>query len=64
MKLNEILKQMPYPIPKNAQMLQEVEKFACATSLDLNMGYYTIKLDSDAQKLCTILLLLLVIINT
>jgi hypothetical protein len=34
--------------------LQELEKFAYATSLDLNMGYYTIKLDSDAQKLCTI----------
>jgi hypothetical protein len=32
-------------------MLQELEKFAYATSLDLNMGYYTIKLDYDAQKL-------------
>jgi hypothetical protein len=49
-----MLKRMPYPIPKIAQMLQELEKFAYATSLDLNMGYYTIKLDSDAQKLCTI----------
>jgi hypothetical protein len=54
-KLNEMLKRMPYLIPKNAQMLQELEKFAYATSLDLNMGYYTIKLDSDAHKLCTIL---------
>jgi hypothetical protein len=45
---------MPYPIPKIAHMLQELEKFAYATYLDLNMGYYTIKLDSDAQKLCTI----------
>jgi hypothetical protein len=35
-------------------MLQELEKFYYATSLDLNMGYYTIKLDPDAQKLCTI----------
>jgi hypothetical protein len=35
-------------------MLQELEKFSFATSLDLYMGYYTIKLDSDAQKLCTI----------
>jgi hypothetical protein len=34
--------------------LQELEEFAYATSLDLNMVYYTIKLDSDAQKLCTI----------
>jgi hypothetical protein len=44
---------MPYPIPKIAQMLQELEKFAYATSLDLNMGYYTIKLDPDAPKKCT-----------
>jgi hypothetical protein len=49
-----MLKRMPYPIPKNAQMLQELEELAYETSLDLNMGYYTIKLDSDAQKLCTI----------
>jgi hypothetical protein len=52
-----MLKQMPYPIPRIAQMLQELEKFAYATSLDLNMGYYTIKLDSDAQKMCTIVTL-------
>jgi hypothetical protein len=35
-------------------MLQELEKFAYATSLDLNMGYYTIRLHPDSQKLCTI----------
>jgi hypothetical protein len=35
-------------------MLQELEKFAYATSLYLNMGFYTIKLDTDAQKVCTI----------
>jgi hypothetical protein len=52
--INEMLKIMPHPIPKNAQILQELEKFAYAIFLDLNMGYYTIKLDSDAQKLCTI----------
>jgi hypothetical protein len=49
-----MLKRMPYPIPKIAQMLQELEKFSYATSSDFNMGYYTIKLDSDARKLCTI----------
>jgi hypothetical protein len=45
---------MPYPIPKIVQMLQELEKLSYATSLDLNMGYYTIKLYPDAQKVCTI----------
>jgi hypothetical protein len=49
-----MLKRKPYPIPKIAQMLQDIEEFAYATSLDLNMGYYTIKIDSNAQKLCTI----------
>jgi hypothetical protein len=53
-KLNEMLKRKPYPIPKTSQMMQELEEFAYATYLDLNMGYYTIKLDYDAQKLCTI----------
>jgi hypothetical protein len=49
-----MLKRKPYLIPKNAQILQELEEFAYATSLDLNMGYYTIRLDPDAQKVCTI----------
>jgi hypothetical protein len=35
-------------------MLKELEKFAYATSLELNMGYYTIRLHPDSQKLCTI----------
>jgi hypothetical protein len=35
-------------------MLQELEDFSHATSLDMRVGYYTIKLDYDAQKLCTI----------
>jgi hypothetical protein len=43
-RINEELNRKPYPIPKIAQMLQELEKFAYGTSLDLNMGYYTIRL--------------------
>jgi hypothetical protein len=35
--------------------LQELEGFTFATALDLNMGYYTIRLDSDASKICTII---------
>ena len=37
-------------------MLQELEGFRYATSLDLNMGYYTIRLDPDASRICTIIL--------
>ncbi len=36
-------------------MLQEIEGFSFATALDLNMGYYTIRLYSDASKICTII---------
>jgi hypothetical protein len=53
-RLNKELKRKPYPIPKIAQMLQDIDNFAYATSLDLNMGYYTIRLHPDYQKLCTI----------
>jgi hypothetical protein len=35
--------------------LQELEGFTHATTLDLNMGYYTIRLDPTAAKMCTIM---------
>ena len=34
--------------------MQKLEGFTWATALDLNMGYYHIRLDPDAQKICTI----------
>jgi hypothetical protein len=49
-KGNEMLRRKPYPIPKNAQMLQELEEFSYATSLDLNMGYTNIEIDYEAQN--------------
>jgi hypothetical protein len=35
-------------------MIRSMEGFTFASALDSNMGYYHIKLDADAQKLCTI----------
>jgi hypothetical protein len=35
-------------------MISSMEGFTFASASDLNMGYYNIKLDADAQKLCTI----------
>ena len=55
-RLNASLKRKPFPIPKIQDMLQKLEGFKYATALDLNMGYYTIRLNPDAQKLCTIVL--------
>jgi hypothetical protein len=37
--------------------MQKLEGFTYATPLDLNMGYYTVSLDQDASKICTIIFL-------
>ena len=47
--------QKPYPLPKMSQVLQELPGLSYASALDLKMGYYTIRLDSDAQKICTLI---------
>ena len=54
-ELNKRLVRKPFPIPKISTVLQEMEGFTFATALDLNMGYYTIRLDPDASKICTII---------
>ena len=54
--LNSHLKRKPFPIPPIQDLLQKLDGFTHATSLDLNMGYYTIKLTPGASNLCTIVL--------
>jgi hypothetical protein len=54
-ELNKRIVTKPYPIPKISTTLQELEGFTYATTLDLNMGYYTIRLDPTAAKMCTII---------
>ena len=53
--VNKCLIRKPYPIPKIADVLQKLEGVKYATSLDLNMGYFTVRLDPDSQKICTII---------
>jgi hypothetical protein len=53
-ELNKCKVRKPYPIPKFSTMLQELEGFTYATALDLNMGYYTIRLGTAASKMYTI----------
>jgi hypothetical protein len=53
--VNKRLVRKPFPIPKISMVLQEMEGFSFATALDLNMGYYTIRLDPDGSKICTII---------
>eukprot|EP00804_Cyclotella_cryptica_P011519 CCRYP_019883-RA/>CCRYP_019883-RA protein AED:0.08 eAED:0.25 QI:0/-1/0/1/-1/1/1/0/404 len=54
-EVNKRVVRKPFPIPKISTVLQELEGFTYATALDLNMGYYTIRLDPDASKICTII---------
>ena len=54
-ELNKRIIRRPYPIPKISTTLQELEGFTYATALDLNMGYYTIRLDPKAVEMFTII---------
>ncbi len=54
-ELNKHIIWKPYPIPKISTTLQELEGFTYVTALDLNMGYYTIRLDAPASEMCTII---------
>ena len=49
-ELNKRIVRKPLPLPI---VLHEMEGFTYATALDLNMGYYTIRLDPDASRLFT-----------
>jgi hypothetical protein len=56
-QLNKHIVRNPYPIPKISTTLQELEGFTYATALDLNMGYYIIRLDPAASGVRTIIFL-------
>ena len=43
-------------MPKLNEMLFKLEGFQYATSLDLNMGYYNIRISKNSSNLCTIIL--------
>ena len=55
-ELNKLIRRKPWPLPKIVETIQQLEGFAFASQLDLNMGYYTIRLDPDSTKICTIIL--------
>ena len=55
-ELNKRIHRKPFPIPKIQDLLLKLEGFKYASSLDLNMGYYHIKLCPSSKKLCTIVL--------
>jgi hypothetical protein len=54
-EVNKRLTREPFPIPKISTVLQELKGFTFAMALDLNMGYYTIRLDLNSFRICTVI---------
>ncbi len=54
-KVNKRLIRKPFPTPKISMVLQEVKGFTFAMALDLNMDYYTIRLDPNASRICNLI---------
>ena len=54
-EVNKCLVRKLFPIPKISTVRQELEGFTYAATLDLNMGYNTIRLDPDSSKICTLI---------
>jgi hypothetical protein len=54
--LNACLKRKPFPMLKIPEIFREIEKFKYATTLGMNMGYYSMPLSDDAKALCIIIL--------
>jgi hypothetical protein len=48
-EVNKRLVRKPFPIPKISTILQELEGFSYAIVLDLNIGYYTIRLGQSSH---------------
>ena len=53
-KVNGQIVCKPFPIPRIADTLQQLEGFTFATALDLNMGYYTMPLAERSKDVTTI----------
>lgn len=53
-KVNQTIKRKPYPLPRISETLQNLEGFRWATAMDLNMGYWTIRLDPETRDMTTI----------
>ena len=50
--LNSMLVRRPFPLPLIHEVIQNLGKFEFATCLDLNMGYYSMKLDEESKGMC------------
>lgn len=53
-ELNKRILRKPYPLPKIQDMLQQMESFTFASAIDLNMGYYHLRLSPATREICAI----------
>lgn len=54
--LNKVPIRNSYPLSKIFDLIKLLDGFTFASSLDLNVGYYTLSLDPGSLKLCLIVL--------
>ena len=54
LRLNHKLVRKAYLLPRISKTMQQLEGFHYAITLDLNMGYYTIRLSPASQYMMTV----------
>ena len=52
-RLNQKLVRKPYPLSRIGETMQQLEGLQYTISLDINMGYYTIRLSPASQDMTT-----------
>ena len=52
-RLNQKLVRNPYTLPRIGKTMQQLEEIQYVTALDINMGYYTIRILSAIQDMMT-----------
>jgi hypothetical protein len=55
-QLNKFLRRLPFPLPNAQEIFRTMDGFSYCTTMDLNMGFWGIRLSENAQRLCTIVL--------
>jgi hypothetical protein len=55
-EVNKRIRRKPSTIPRIQELLHKLKGFQHVTSLDLNMGYYHIRLTPNASAICTVIL--------
>jgi hypothetical protein len=55
-QLNKHLRRLPFPLPNPQEIFRTMDGYSYCTTMDLNMGFWAIRLSPRSQRLCTIIL--------